>query len=57
MGNADANEQFFAEERAALVRAIREAVEGIHGPLLRKVDVIAKIEQAAKTFEKETYEP
>jgi hypothetical protein len=56
MGNADANEQFFAEERRRLVRAICETIEEMRGPLVHKEAVVYKVEQAAAQFEKETYD-
>jgi hypothetical protein len=55
MGNADANEQYFAEERARLVAAIRKSISDMRGTSLRKVDALAKIDKAAADFERETY--
>jgi hypothetical protein len=52
MSNADANEQYFTEERKRLVERICETVKSMRGPSLRKVDVIGMIEQAARHFEK-----
>jgi hypothetical protein len=40
MSNADANEQYFTEERKRLVERICETVKSMRGPSLRKVDVI-----------------
>lgn len=54
MGNADANEEFFAAERARLVAKILHAIQGMEEPL-SKGDVAQKIGEVALEFEKETY--